>query len=64
MATHSSIFAWKILWTEEPSSYSPWDHKESDMSGQLSMHVHTEFIRPHVVFPPKQHRSYVVLLPK
>ena len=53
MATHSSIFAWKILWTEEPSSYSPWDHKESDMSGQLSTHVHTEFIRPHVVFPPK-----------
>ena len=23
MATHSSILAWKIPWTEEPGSYSP-----------------------------------------
>ena len=23
MATHTSILAWKILWTEEPGSYSP-----------------------------------------
>ena len=30
MATHSSILAWKIPWTEEPGSYSPWGHKESD----------------------------------
>ena len=26
----SSILAWKIPWTEEPGSYSPRDHKESD----------------------------------
>ena len=32
MATHSSIFAWRIPWTEEPVGYSPWGHKESDMS--------------------------------
>ena len=24
MATHSSILAWRILWTEEPGGYSPW----------------------------------------
>ena len=30
MATHSSILAWKILWTEEPGGYSSWDCKESD----------------------------------
>ena len=24
MATHSSILAWKIPWTEEPVGYSPW----------------------------------------
>ena len=31
MATHSSILAWKILWTEEPGRmYSPWGRKESD----------------------------------
>ena len=33
MATHSSILAWKILWTEEPGvANSPWGHKESDMT--------------------------------
>ena len=31
MATHSSILAWRIPWTEEPGGlYSPWDRKESD----------------------------------
>ena len=28
-----SILAWKIPWTEEPGGgYSPWGHKESDMT--------------------------------
>ena len=31
MATHSSILAWEIPWTEESlAGYSPWGHKESD----------------------------------
>ena len=32
MATHSSILARKIPWTEESDRlhYSPWSHKESD----------------------------------
>ena len=30
-ATHSSILAWKIPWT------SPWGHKESDTTEQLSL---------------------------
>ena len=29
MATHSSILAWRIPWTEEPGGYSPWGRKES-----------------------------------
>ena len=29
---HSSILDWRIPWTEEPGSYSPWGHKESDMT--------------------------------
>ena len=29
MATHSSILAWRIPWTEEPGGYSPWGIKES-----------------------------------
>ena len=36
VATHSSILAWRIPWTEEPGSYSPWGHKELDMTERLS----------------------------
>ena len=33
MATHSSILAWRIPWTEEPGGlYSSWGHKELDTS--------------------------------
>ena len=28
MATHSSICAWKIPWTESLVGYSPWGHKK------------------------------------
>ena len=35
MATHSTIFAWKIPWTQEPGGYSPWGHKEP------KTHAHT-----------------------
>ena len=30
MASHSSILAWRILWTDEPDGQ--WGHKESDMT--------------------------------
>ena len=30
MAIHSSVLAWRVLWTEEPGGLSPWGHKESD----------------------------------
>ena len=32
MATHSSILAQRIAWTEEPGGLQSWDHKESDMT--------------------------------
>ena len=33
MATHSSILAWEIPWTEELGrGYSPWGHKGSYMT--------------------------------
>ena len=32
MATHSSILAWEILWSESLVGYSPWGHKELDTS--------------------------------
>ena len=37
MATHSSILAWRIPWTEEPGGYSPWGCKESDTTEQLTL---------------------------
>ena len=41
MAMHSSILAWRIPWTEKPGElYSPWGHKESDMTEWLT-HTHT-----------------------
>ena len=30
MATHASIRAWRIPWTEEPGRLQSWDRKESD----------------------------------
>ena len=39
MATHSSILAWVILWTEEPGGYSQWHCKKSDATDQLSIHA-------------------------
>ena len=36
MATHSSILAWRIPWTEEPSGYSPCGHNESDTTEKLN----------------------------
>ena len=41
IATHSSIPAWRVPWTEEPEGYGPYGHKESDMTEQLNAHTHT-----------------------
>ena len=32
VATHFSILAWEIPWTEGAMDYSPWGHKESNMT--------------------------------
>ena len=44
MATHSSILAWRIPWTEEPGGYSPWARTELDMTEQLTF-TFTSFYR-------------------
>ena len=43
MATHSSILAWEIPWTEEPGwlQSSSWRHKQSDTTEPRSLHAHT-----------------------
>ena len=38
MATHSSTFAWKITWTEEPGRLQSMGSLESDMTEQLHFH--------------------------
>ena len=37
MATHSSILAWRILWTEEPRGLQSMAHKESDTTEATRM---------------------------
>ena len=39
IASHSSILAWKILWTRSLSGYSPWGRKRSDITEWLSSHI-------------------------
>ena len=36
MATHSSILVWRIPMERTLVGYSPWGHKESDTTEQLS----------------------------
>ena len=31
-ATHSSILAWRIPWTEKPAGYSPCGHSHTELS--------------------------------
>ena len=45
MTTHSSILAWKILWTEEPGGlHSPWGRKESDTTERARCSFGTRFL--------------------
>ena len=56
MATHSSILAWRIPWTEELVGYIPWGRKESDMTEQLTLslplcsQMDTLHFRHHCIF--------------
>ena len=38
MASHSSTLAWKFHGQRSIVDYSPWGHKESDTTEQLSLH--------------------------
>ena len=45
MATHSSILAWRIPRTEKPGGYSPWGHREADMTAHT--HARTDLFTRH-----------------
>ena len=40
MATHSSILAWRIPWTEGPGGLQYMAHKESDTTERLTLSLH------------------------
>ena len=42
MATHTNIFAWRFPWMGSLAGYSPWGHKESDMTEAACMNAHLE----------------------
>ena len=44
MATHSSILAWRISQMGSLAGYSPWGHKELDMTDQLTHEVKNYFL--------------------
>ena len=41
MATHSSILAWRILWTEEPAKLQSTESQRVDMTERLT-HTYTK----------------------
>ena len=58
MATHSSILAWRIPWTEEPSGLHPKGCKESN----TAEHAHTQKRKQLVMRKALQHGSVSRLL--
>ena len=44
MATHSTVLAWRIPWTEEPGRLQSWGHKESDTTEQRIHIMYTKFV--------------------
>ena len=58
MATHSSILAWRIPWTEELGRLQSTGCKESDTTERLHFHFHDKLSDPlhgnyHTSGPPK-----------
>ena len=48
MATHSSVLAWRIPWTEEAGGYSPWGRKESVTTERMNdKRLHWVFLATH-----------------
>ena len=53
MAIHSSIFAWRIPWTERPGGLWSWGRKELDITKQLIVDLQYGF--------PKKTREKLVI---
>ena len=44
MATHSSVLAWRIPWTEEPGGLQPMGSQEPNMTERPSSAQHSRFM--------------------
>ena len=45
MATHSTLLAWRVPWTEEPGGlHSLWGRKESDRTKRACISTHTSWL--------------------
>ena len=52
LATLTSIFAWRIPWTERSlAGYSPWGHKESDSTEQRTLFTSFRLTLVHPLWP-------------
>ena len=59
MATHSSILAWKIPWKWSLVGYSPWGHKELDMTERLSFYFHLYIMEYYSIFKKNEIMPFV-----
>ena len=57
MATHSSILAWKIPWTEEPGGLQSMGSQSQTQLKRLSMYVSRDGLSSHSNFRWQQHRQ-------
>ena len=48
MATHSSILAWRMPWTEEPGGLQLTGHKELHMTERLKLHFTSLYLSVHL----------------
>ena len=58
MATHSSIFAWRIPWTEEPGRLQSMGSQESDRT-ELSTHTHRSYWLNGTLISPRRNLELV-----
>ena len=54
MATHSSILAWRVLWTEEPGGLHSTGSQRVGHDGSDLTHTHTLKLKTRNGFPPRQ----------
>ena len=52
MATHSSILAWRIPWTEKPDGLQSMGPQELDTSEQLNTNMHASGVLSEVIWQP------------